>query len=213
MARLVTVGGRRLVGVVFVLVGGGSLLCLGMKAVPENDDDPLAGLPDYEPGSRSHLRLVTDPETGRPGPPRPDRPAAPPSVVWPPLASAPASGSTPTGDPPTAHPLRPGLPVHPARLWRLLRQVLEVLDGRRPTAHLPALLPADDCQELIGRPRSPGRRHLLRRVRASYPSPRAVEVAAVVVVLAPAGREEVLAAVARFERVGDRWPCVLLRLV
>jgi hypothetical protein len=40
-----------------------------------------------------------------------------------------------------------------------------------------------------------------------------VEVAAVVVVLAPAGREEVIAAAARFERVDGRWPCTVLRLI
>lgn len=209
----VTGGSARPVGVVFVLIGRVSLLCIGMR-----NHEPLGALPAYEPDDAGpHLRLVRDPRTGRHADTAsPDRlvfPTPAPSMMWPPLASPPASGSTRTRPAPTRQQPDPRLPIHPVRIWQTFRQVLEVLDGRRPTTQLAALLPADDCQELLRRQRNLGSRHLLRRLRACYPSPRVVEVAAVVVVLAPAGREGVIAAAARFERVGDRWPCTVLRLL
>jgi hypothetical protein len=181
-----------------------------MEAVPKKSLGPV---PDYEPGSAPRLRLVTDhPTPTIPSSKSPPAPV-PRSMVWPPLAAPSTHGSTATGGAPTGHPPDTGVPLHPARIWQTLRQVLEVLDGRRPTEQLAALLPPDDYAALTHRRRTPGRRHLLRRVHACYPTQAAVEVAAVVVVLAPAGEEEVRAAVARFERTTDRWRCTVLRMV
>lgn len=159
------------------------------------------------PGSSSAgVRLAVPPSAGstsagsRLAVPAP--PASP--LPGPQLACRPHSGSRVAGP-----------PVHPARLWQVLRQALEVLDGRRSVGQLRELLPQEDCLALERRldARRAGCRHVLRRLRTCYPTPTAVEVAAVIVVLAPAGREGVLAAAGRFEQIGDRWPCTVLRLV
>jgi uncharacterized protein DUF6459 len=94
----------------------------------------------------------------------------------------------------------------------VLRQVLEVLDGRRPVAQLWGLVPEDeaaDLRERIGR----GGQHALRNVHTCCPAPGAIELAATVAHRSAAGRRRVLAAAARFERIGDRWLCRVFQLL
>ncbi len=102
----------------------------------------------------------------------------------------------------------------PAALVRVLRQVLEVLDGRRPIGQLHSLLPDVAFESLLTRLRTtrPGTRHRLRTVRTCYPVPTAVEVCALIEIRAP-GRERLAAAAARFEHDGDHWLCTALRLL
>jgi hypothetical protein len=107
-------------------------------------------------------------------------------------------------------PWRPAEPPPAPAL--VLRQVVEVLDGRRPVAQLAGLVPeceAADLRERVGR----GARYALRRVHTCCPAPGAVELAAMVEHRSAAGRRRVLAAAARFERMGDRWLCRVFRLL
>lgn len=102
----------------------------------------------------------------------------------------------------------------PAVLAQVLRHVLEVLDRRRPVDHLRQVLPADDVECLLARlPARPGGRHLLRSIHTCAPSDTVLEVCAVIEHRPPTGPGRVVAAVARFEDDGDRWRCVLLRLL
>lgn len=89
----------------------------------------------------------------------------------------------------------------------LLVTVLEVLDRRRPTGQLATLLSITDCRALCYDITRPGPRRLLS-MRVSAPAPGAVELSATI---NHAGR--VRALVARLELAGQRWHCVLLRLV
>jgi hypothetical protein len=110
----------------------------------------------------------------------------------------------------------PGEPrVPPAALLRVMRHVLEVLDGRRSVTQLRTLLPDDAFESVLTRLRTagPGNRHALRSMRTCYPVPTAVEVAIVIDHRAPSGLERVLAAAARFERATDEWLCKVLRLL
>lgn len=93
----------------------------------------------------------------------------------------------------------------------VLRQVLEILDGRRPVGQLPALVPDGEVADL--RQRVGDGRHALRNVHTCCPVPGAVELAATVEHRSAAGRRRVLAAAARFERVRDRWLCRAFRLL
>ncbi len=106
--------------------------------------------------------------------------------------------------------------VTPAALGGLLVRVLEVLSGRRHVGQLRSLLSDPAYEALLTRLRtSPaGRLHRLRRLRASYPSPTAVEVAAVIDIATgiPEPRR-VCALAARFERVEEAWHCAVLRLL
>jgi hypothetical protein len=158
-------------------------------SVPAGEYDRLllCPLPDYEP----------------------DEPGAPPTR-W--SSLRPPSRPQLTLVPPPAEPGRP--PVPPAALVRVLRHVLEVLDGRRPIGQLHSLLPDVAFESLLTRLRSvrPGTRHRLHTLRAYYPVPTAVEVCAVIEVHTPE-RERMIAAAARFEDDGDRWACTVLRLL
>lgn len=101
-------------------------------------------------------------------------------------------------------------------LWRLLVRVLEVLEGRRAVGQLRTLLSDAAYEALLTRLRTatPGRAHRLRRLRACYPSPVAVELAAVIdVAAAPGEPRRVCALAARLERVEDGWHCAVLRLL
>jgi len=102
----------------------------------------------------------------------------------------------------------------PAVLGQLLRQVLEVLDGRRPVGHVARLLPDTALEAVLTRLRHRhSTQHILRRLRACYPADDAVELAAVIGVTAAARRPSAIAATARFERDGDGWRCVFLRFL
>lgn len=106
-----------------------------------------------------------------------------------------------------------GAPV-PAALGRLIRQVLEVLDGRRPPGHLARLLPDTALEAVLTRLRHRhSTQHVLRRLRACYPNDDVLELAAVIGVTAPERQPSAIAAAARFERAGDGWRCVLLRFL
>lgn len=144
--------------------------------------------PDYEPGEPARRWSSL-------------RPASGPQLS---LRLAPAS------------PRRTAPPVSPATLWRLLGRVLEVLDGRRQVGQLRTLLPDTAYEALLTRLRTarPGRRHTLKRLHACYPSPRVVELSAVIEVTAAApARSRVIAAAARFELDQDTWRCKVLRLL
>lgn len=146
----------------------------------------LHALPEYEPDGA--------PE---PGPLRrwsSLRPATGPQLVVPP-------------------PGGPTLP--PATLWRVLNQVLEVLDGRRPVGQVHALLPDAAYEAVLTRLRSgPRARHRLRRLRTCYPAEGAVEIAAVIdVTTSQAMPARVIALAARFEDYTDDWRCTHLRLL
>jgi hypothetical protein len=160
-----------------------------VPAVPE-DGHPrirLRPLPDYEP---DEVR----------GPRR-----------W--SSLRPVSGPQLALAPPPPPPGQP--PVPPAELARLLRRVLEVLDGRRPVGQLRSLLPDVAFEALLTRLRTagPGGRHTLRKVRTCYPTPTAVEVSAVIDIRSPTGQKRVMAAAARFDNDGDHWQCQVLRLL
>ena len=104
----------------------------------------------------------------------------------------------------------------PAALGGLLVRVLEVLSGRRHVGQLRSLLSDPAYEALLTRLRtSPaGRLHRLRRLRASYPSPTAVEVAAVIdIATGTSEPRRVCALAARFERVEEAWHCAVLRLL
>jgi uncharacterized protein DUF6459 len=105
--------------------------------------------------------------------------------------------------------------VPPAVLAQVLRQVLEVLDRRRPVDQLRRVLPADEVERLLARLLAvrPGGRHVLRSIHTCAPSDTALEVCAVIGYRPPAGPRRVLAAVARFEDDGERWRCTLLHLL
>jgi hypothetical protein len=114
------------------------------------------------------------------------------------------------GPEPVPPPIRPAVP--PAVVGVVLRQVLEVLDGRRSIHQLQVLVPEPTAKYLAKRV-VPGGQHVLRSLHACFPTPSAVEVAATVHYRAPSGRRRVFAAAARFERTGNRWSCRVLRML
>ncbi|MFC4853540.1 Rv3235 family protein [Actinophytocola glycyrrhizae] len=161
-----------------------------VPALPADEPCPvrLRRLPDYEPddGDGPPMRWSSL------------RPATGPQLrLVPPL---------PTPD---------GPPVTAAALAHVLRRVLEVLDGRRQAGQLRSLLPDAAFEGLLTRLRTmrPGCRHTLRRMRMCFPTRTAVEVSAVMELLAPSGKGRVVAAAARFESRGDRWVCSVLRFL
>jgi hypothetical protein len=160
-----------------------------------------AAVPEEEP-RRFRLRPLPAYE--------PDEVGAPPPR-W--SSLRPVRGPQLTLAPPLAPPGRP--PVSEVALARVVRQVLEVLDGRRPVGQLRALLLDVAFEALLTRLRtvSPGGRHVLRRLRVCYPAPVAVEVSVVMDVHPPHGRPRVRAAAARFERDDDGWLCTVLRFL
>ncbi|HEX2131556.1 MAG TPA: Rv3235 family protein [Actinophytocola sp.] len=112
----------------------------------------------------------------------------------------------------------PAEPVVPAPevLGRLVRHVLEVLDGRRVVDQLRTILSDPAYEALLTRLRTtaPGHRHRLLRLHTCYPTPNAVELSAVIEVSGrPKERSRVRAAAIRFERVNDRWHCAVLRIL
>lgn len=110
-------------------------------------------------------------------------------------------------------PVPDGARVPPAALGQQIRRVLEVLDGRRPATHLRGLLPDTAHEAVLTRLRhGQPTQHVLRRLRACYPTDDTVEVAAVISVTAN-GHHGAIAAAGRFERGGDGWHCVYLRLL
>lgn len=147
----------------------------------------LHALPDYEP---TH-------EPGDPTPPRRWSSLRPPS--GPQLTLV-----VPEQDPPPP----------PESLWRLLRHVLEVLDGRRAVGQLRTLLSDPAYEALLTRLRTTpvGRRHRLRRLHTCYPSTDAVEMSAVLEITGE-DRGRVRAAAIRMERHEDRWHCAVLRIL
>ena len=115
--------------------------------------------------------------------------------------------------PPPVPPRRP--PVPPVVLAQVMRQVLEVLDRRRPADQLRPVLPADAIDGLVARLATvrPGGRHTLLSIHQCLPSATALEVCVVVDYRPPVGPERAFAAVARFEDDGERWVCTILGLV
>lgn len=106
-------------------------------------------------------------------------------------------------------------PVAKASLARVLRHVLEVLDGRRPVAQLRSLLDGPVFEAMLTRLRTTrsGGRHVLRSIHTCFPSDTAVEVAVVFDRQPPSGRPRVRAAAARFEYDDGRWLCTVLRFL
>lgn len=161
-----------------------------LPAVPEDEYDHVrvCSLPDYEPDAAGRARRR-----------------------W--SSLRPVSGPQLRLAPPPQPPGHPQVP--PAAMVRVLRHVLEVLDGRRPVGQLRSLLPDDAFESVLTRLRTtaPGARHTLRSVHTCFPVPTAVEVAVVFEHRPPRGRPRVLAAAARFERGVDQWLCTALRLL
>ncbi len=148
----------------------------------------LYTLPEYEPP----LCLV---------PPDPDEPVLswsppPPAMTLPPI---------------------PGCPVWdepgPAReqVRRLLRLVLEILDGRRPLTQLRGAITGPVYDALFTRCRHATGHHRLHTLRTCRPGADSVELCATVQVLAPPRRPVVIALAARIERRHERWICTFLR--
>jgi hypothetical protein len=94
-------------------------------------------------------------------------------------------------------------------LRALLVAVLEVLDGRRPTAQLESLLGPPDQRELLRYARPPGTgSRRLSSLRRQQPSADAIELCATV-----ADGDRVRSLMGRLERQRDRWRFTLLRFV
>jgi hypothetical protein len=152
------------------------------------------------------LQVLPEPRTG-PLPVvlvRRTRYEPPPGASWAP--TAPAAG-------PARNPVpQPGRDQHAEAHQRVavaLRVALEVLDGRRPDAHLADIAAPDVLRYWRAargqrRVRTPAR---LKAMRVCLPAPGAAEVAAVCAI---DGRVRALAA--RFERRGGRWRCTAVRL-
>lgn len=101
-------------------------------------------------------------------------------------------------------------------LWQLLIRILEVLEGRRGVGQLRTFLSDAAYEALLTRLRTntSGRAHRLRRFRACYPSPTAIEVATVIDIAAGPGEPRRMCAMAtRLERRDDAWHCAALRLL
>lgn len=156
-----------------------------------------------------------------PSVPGPRRPSYAPAVVrqLPPLE--PCTGPIHDREPPPAAPEPPKVPGDPrAEVGTVLRLVMEMLDGRRPSTQLGGRLsplalrylvaaktrlnpPATRRAVARGRHGPPG----LRSLRMSHPAERVTEASAV---WRHRGRYRALAA--RFEWEGGRWRCTVLRL-
>ena len=153
----------------------------------------MYALPEYEPP-----RLPYPPDPNQPDDPEPWLPA-PIAVSWSPP-------DPPVWDEPG--PLRD-------RLCRLVAQVLEVLDNRRPTAQLRAVLDAPVYHSLCTRIRQSGqtiRLHRLRTLHTCQPVPGIIELCATVLVSAPnTRRDKVIALAARLEQHGNSWRCTVLQ--
>jgi hypothetical protein len=147
----------------------------------------LSTLPEYEPP----LCLVPPAEPDEPPLPWPREPVPLPVV----------------SDPPAWDP--PG-PVRD-HILRLMRLVLEVLDGRRPLAQLRGVVTGPAYDALFTRCRHTTGHHRLRTLRTCHPSPVSVEACATVLVVDPARPPTVLAIAARLVLRHDRWLCTLLR--
>ena len=115
--------------------------------------------------------------------------------------------------PPPAPAIRPRTP--PPALVRVLRQVLEALDGRRPVEQLRPLLSRTVRHDLLARLREVGTggQHTLRSIHTCRPAADVVEVSVVIDYRPPAGPPRVVAAATRFERDGARWRCTVLALL
>ncbi|HEV2779143.1 MAG TPA: Rv3235 family protein [Actinophytocola sp.] len=152
----------------------------------------LHALPEYEPP----LRLVP------PDPEEPDEPAEP----------APPPRPAPVVDGPVWD--EPG-PVRDL-IWRLACMVLEVLDGRRPIAHVHGLVAPTVHAALLTRTRqagTAGRQHRLRTLHTCRPADGIVELCGTVTVSAPGRRPRIIALAARVESRRNRWVCTALRPV
>jgi hypothetical protein len=101
------------------------------------------------------------------------------------------------------------------RLSRVLCQILEVLDGRRPIEHLRGLADTAVYHALWTRMRqssTAGHQHRLRSLHTCRPAPGVAELCATVTVSAPnTRRPTVIAVAARMERHRTGWLCTFLR--
>jgi uncharacterized protein DUF6459 len=149
----------------------------------------LHALPEYEPP----LRLV---------PPDPDEPDEPVDLARLPEPAPVVVVGGPVWD-------EPGQVRD--RIWRLVCMVLEVLDGRRPIAHLHGLVEPTVRASLLTRTRqsgTAGRQHRLRTLHTCRPADGVVELCGTVIVSKPKGRRSpAIALAARLELREDRWLC------
>lgn len=115
--------------------------------------------------------------------------------------------------PPPEPALRPRTP--PPALVRVLRQVLEALDGRRPVEQLRPLMSRNARHDLLARLRDVGRggQHTLRSIHTCRPAADVLEVSVMIDYRPPVGPPRVVAAATRFERDGARWRCMVLVLL
>lgn len=143
------------------------------------------------------------------------------------VAPAPAGDPPDPDDPPHRHgapagtrlaPPPEGTPVWDepaatrAQLWRLLRLVLEVLDGRRPPGQLRDSLSGPVFESLLTRSQhTAGRRHRLCSLHTCRPAPGVIELCGTVLVSSPRGGQRAVALAARMEHTGSRWRCTVLR--
>jgi hypothetical protein len=98
---------------------------------------------------------------------------------------------------------------------RVLRQVVEAMDGRRPIEQLRPLLTRAAFAGLVSwlRAGGPGSRHTLRSIHTCRPTAAVVEASVVIDHRSPTGPRRVVAAAARFEREGEGWRCTVLVLL
>jgi hypothetical protein len=111
---------------------------------------------------------------------------------------------------PIRHPAPTPLPLPPNQqeLRQRVREVLEILDGRRPIGQLDELVPADQALLLLEWAK---RAHAPRRLRSLHPY-RTTATAIDLCALVDSGRR-VRAMVGRLEVEENRWRFTLLRLI
>lgn len=113
-----------------------------------------------------------------------------------------------TVPPPRPVPVPIPRPPNQQELRQRLREVLEVLDGRRPAGQLDLLLPEDEARRLLTWSRTAPAPRRLRSVHPYRTTPTTIDLCATV----DSGRRA-RAMVGRLEVRHDRWCFTLLRLI
>jgi hypothetical protein len=174
---------------------------------------PTPRLPAYPPVVVRRLPLEPDTEPSA-------SPASAPAAASPVESTADPAGLPAAAPPPAPRPTRPAVPGNPrVEIERVLRLLMEMLDGRRPATQAGGRIGAMPLRYLVaartrlkpaGRRTGSASRHGppgLRSFRMSHPAENVTEVSAR---WADRGRFRALAA--RFEWRADRWTCTVLRL-
>ena len=97
------------------------------------------------------------------------------------------------------------------QMWRLLSLILEVLDGRRPIAHLRGTVTPSIFESLHTRSRfTAGHQHRLRTLHTCRPARGVLEICGTVAITS-AKHTRAMAVAARVEQRRGRWMCTALR--